>query len=118
MLYNPEWEPKKPDPFSLDGLVAWLEQKLTLGDGTYTYMNNKHCLLCQYFEAMGYENPYVDCRILGFINKDGMPEYKALPRHFDGIARGLNWSCKPDHTFGKALERARLYRDRYALVAA
>lgn len=57
MLYNP-----RKDAFSLDRLIAWLEQQPP--DKTYVYMYCEECLLAQYAKHIGvtydYERTFPD----------------------------------------------------------
>lgn len=41
----------KPDVFSLDGLIAWLEKQPP--ETEYNFKDTRDCLLCRYFRAMG-----------------------------------------------------------------
>ncbi len=96
MLYNPNWEQKTTDAFSLQSLIAWLEKQPA--HLTYEYAFPKTCMLAQYFEASGFTN--VNMLILGF--EHGLNQEKKLPLGWNAIAQ-----CHP-RTFGGALERARL----------
>lgn len=105
MLYNKEWEGSK-DPLSLDSLIGWLEKQPAAAD--YEYESTHHCLLSQYFTAMGYEN--VRVMPTGFAHGSSKrpigEDWRALPAGFSYIALGYcinsnNW------TFGAALDRAR-----------
>lgn len=53
MLYNPKWEQKtKADPFTLEGLIAWLEHQPV--SKKYNYMNCQgRCLYGQYMKSVG-----------------------------------------------------------------
>jgi hypothetical protein len=99
MLYDPKWEQKtetKANPFKLETLIAWLEKQPA--DEGYEYDCNGHCLLAQYFTAMGFTHVYVGST--GFYHGDDS-ERAEMPRAFDKIA------VKSPSTFGAALERAR-----------
>lgn len=58
MLYDPKWEVKtKADPFSLEGLIAWLETKNP--DEQYDYWDRSGgCLLGQYVKSLGLKWEY------------------------------------------------------------
>lgn len=104
MLYDPKWEVKtKADPFSLAGLIGWLETQNPTE--TYCYADNGLCLLSQYFSARGYTN--VNMASFGFSSKEG---FRDLPAGFNDIAldRGAALMGR-DWTFGGALERARKF---------
>ena len=51
MLYDPKWEANK-DPFSLAGLIAWLERQDP--DRAYCYSSTGECLLARYFRERGF----------------------------------------------------------------
>lgn len=98
MLYDPKWEVEtKPDVFSLDGLIAWLENQPA--DQKYDYVCNGECLLALYFIHAGYEN--ISMGIIEFDYGKYWENKKCLPEHFNNI------SIERPHTFGAALERAR-----------
>lgn len=101
MLYDPKWEKpaeqKVADPMSLASLIAWLERQPARK--TYNYICNGHCLLAQYFTAMGYQNIVMLSR--QFIH--GRDTLVDLPPHFNSIA------INEPRTFGGALRRARKF---------
>lgn len=101
MLYDTRWE-VKADPFSLDSLVAWLEKQPAAK--VYCYADTGHCLLSQYFTAMGFE--LICMGSVDFIHKFSCADlHRAdLPPRFNSIAVGH------PQTFGKALARARKLR--------
>lgn len=98
MLYNPKWLDEtapvtKPDVFSIEALVAWLEKRS--GDKAYDFHNcDGECLIGQYMTACGL--PWKSIRYQDVCAKmfggDGYhaPILTGVPR-----------------TFGAALERAR-----------
>lgn len=52
MLYDKQWD-KKPEVFSLKGLIAWLE---TQDPSTrYNFLDVRDCLITRYLESNGYE---------------------------------------------------------------
>lgn len=119
MLYDPKWEKKTeaPDVFSLDSLIAWLETKNP--SISYRYGCNGHCLLAQYFTAMGFENVtmWVTCFwhgpecCPGNVGQDEairLRKATMLPPHFNEIA------CNDDTAFGAALSRARALSPTHA----
>lgn len=97
MLFDPKWEVQsKPDVFSLEGLIAWLETMPV--DGKYSYFANCGCMFHQYFTAMG----TTDLDWVGGWEihlKDGSEV--PLSEDFGFVA------VKYPHTFGAALTRAR-----------
>lgn len=103
MLYNPNWTETKPDVFSLDALIAWLEKQPA--EQTYCYLDHGACLLGQYLKGHGFNWVMIyssgefdferDCKIV-------RGEY---PIEFDDFAAPF------PHTFGAALQRAKAYRD-------
>jgi len=104
MLYDPKWEVEvKADPFSLDTLISWLEKQPA--KTAYNYSCNGHCLLAQYFTAMGFVGVAMYSDV---FEHDGAPDVK-LPPHFDDIAVGEP-GVSMKLTFGAALWRARKVR--------
>lgn len=88
----------KPDVFSLDGLIAWLETQVS--ETRYDYMATGDCLMCRYLRAQG-----LPVRAVGGLywrDRDGV-------KHFDGSEPF--WSVASAGSFGAALERARALRD-------
>lgn len=99
MLYDKRWDKTeaKPDVFSLEGLIAWLEMQRP--DEKYDYGCNGHCLLAQYFDAAGYDVAGVGGY---YFRTTQEPEHKILlPNHFNNVAISAPYS------FGAALDRAR-----------
>lgn len=106
MLFNPKWT--KPEIYSLEGLIAWLETKPS--DETYDWFDIKSCLVSQYLQSHGLSIPEAS-RTLDrmFI---GIPEYQ-----FVGFGPSNRQSLYLDpindadrttrHTFGAALIRAK-----------
>ena len=99
MLYNPQWQPTKwqPTEFSMNGLIAWLEQQPP--DKSYRYLSYDTCLAARFNESCGrnYEvpNPFAFWRYHKFENK--------LEYSIAGI--------RP-YTYGAALERARIIANK------
>lgn len=52
-LDSTNWPQTKPDVFSLEGLIAWLETQPPLTRYNYADCNG-HCLIGQYLTAHGY----------------------------------------------------------------
>lgn len=112
MLFDPKWNPSPPttlDPRSLESLISWLETHHP--DTTYRYESISHCLLSQYFRAMGFRDASI-----GYPNFSytigSRREREDLPPFFDSIALGdVSVFDRPDFsprlTFGAALIRAR-----------
>lgn len=89
MLYDPKWEVKvKPDVYSLEGLIAWLEKQPA--DKKYNWASTNSCLCSQYFVGGGYG--WADMHE-EFKEKTGI--------RLDKIAHQTPW------TFGAALQRVR-----------
>lgn len=91
MLYDPKWE-VKADPFTLKGLIAWLEQQPP--EKTYCFYDyTGECLLDQYLASVTGEEskpqPHTH-----WVTCGGSANYLAIAR--DGTK-----------TFGAALARAR-----------
>lgn len=112
MLYDPKWEVNtKADPMQLGTLIAWLEKRPA--SKGYSYTCNGHCLLAQYFTAMGMKNVFMWAEYFYHGDKPiFMDEDEAVDR---GIATRLppNFNKIAVHdpmTFGAALERARAAR--------
>lgn len=95
MLYNPNWKPEtKPDVFSLESLIAWLETMP--GDGVYCYNDNGGCMLARYFIEHGFSRISVGGHS---VTIDG--DWQLLPDSFANIP------VEYPRTFGAALARAR-----------
>lgn len=94
MLYDPKWETKKPDVFSLESLIAWLETRPA--DKEYCFMSNDGCMLAQYYLAIGFKK--VDIGGMS-ITLDG--HWQNMPDDFADIP--ADWP----RTYGGALARAR-----------
>lgn len=102
MLYDHKrWDKPevKTDPFSLDSLVAWLEKQPAAK--VYCYADTGHCLLSQYFTAMGFENITMGSNYFFGVDRSRVE----LPPHFDNVA------VSHPRTFGKALARARRFQN-------
>lgn len=89
MLYDKRWDKTetKPDVFSLEGLIAWLEKQPA--DEAYNYSDLRgECVICQYLTAHG--EPYG----LGY-------------GHFLTPLLRIDIAAGRTQTFGAALDRAR-----------
>jgi hypothetical protein len=52
MLWNKNWDVKtKADPFTLEGLIAWLE--MHPAGRQYDYCDRETCLIAEYLKAQG-----------------------------------------------------------------
>lgn len=91
----------KPDIYSLDTLIAWLE--LQPGDGAYCYSDNGQCLLAQYFSYYGFSDIGMGSQ---FFNHGPRREEVFLPDWFNAIAVRKLW------VIGAALARAKALRGR------
>lgn len=78
--------------------IEWLARQKQ--DGTYNYDNCKRCLIARYFHYRGFKDVHVNSSFL--MLKDGGPA-KELPMYWNYIAQANG------HTFGRALERARMW---------
>jgi hypothetical protein len=87
----------KPDVFSLDGLIAWLEKQP--GEREYDYCSSPDCLLTRYFASHGVDHtPPTPGKLTTSCIYGGRSIYNS-PMHT--AARHAPW------TFGAALQRAR-----------
>jgi hypothetical protein len=94
MLYDPKWE-VKTDPYSLAGMIAWLEQQPA--EQEYKWANCEDCLVGQYLSAvLGPPADYAEVS-----RRHG----KFMRENPIAFRRGL--ALANPHTFGAALERAR-----------
>jgi len=99
MLYDPRWE-QRNDPFSLPGLIAWLERQDPFAE--YCYSSTGECLLARYFSERGFARVIMAANhFYHFPRSDGLYQTAPLPPHFNDIAKGKV------RTFGAALMRAR-----------
>lgn len=100
MLYDPKWEKTvKADPFTIEALIAWLEQQPAARH--YEYMNcDGECLYGQYMRHVGVSWKEARYATYNGRRKDDIhaPFREAV---YFPIA-----SSEP-HTFGNALYRAR-----------
>ena len=96
---NPIDYETKPDVFSLEGLIAWLETQEP--ETQYDYCDPRGCLLCSYFRARGIDVNTLT--ILGIRTFGGdtlrYPEILA-----DAAGNGVSID---QHTYGHALARAK-----------
>lgn len=99
MLYDPKWEVQtKPDVFSLENLIAWLEKQPTTA--VYNYVDcGGRCLFGQYMAAHGF--PWKMVIGMNILDTGGDDGFRFKQFVYDRIATQKPW------TFGAALERAR-----------
>jgi hypothetical protein len=98
MLYDPKWEIQtKPDVFSLESLIAWLEKQPA--GRKYDWYDINSCMVCQYLDDV--------CAKPDHPGSDDFPRVHSLDKVFidpdEYHAVGLYGSW----TFGAALSRAR-----------
>lgn len=93
----------KPDVFSLEGLIAWLEKQPARK--RYCYHDNGGCLLHRYFAASGLPVAWTG----SLTWKDRAGGEHLIPGHFDDIANGFDTDTGVfgAQTYGAALQRAR-----------
>jgi hypothetical protein len=99
MLYDPKWDKlaeTKADPYTLDGLIGWLEKQPS--HLIYCYTSVGSCLLAQFFRAQGYTQINLNPYWFWHGPDSTKQEY---PAAFNEIALG------EPRTYGSALERAR-----------
>lgn len=96
MLYDPKWKPKtKADPFTMQALVAWLEQQPKAK--MYDYWDRGgRCLYGQYMAAVGV--PWAEAK----LNTIHDPY-----REFRHAVYDIACAGRLRSTFGAALNRAR-----------
>jgi hypothetical protein len=97
---NPVVEVKKPEPFSLESLIAWLENQEAAE--TYCFTLTRECIWAKYTFALGGTIQFSPHRYqIGGHSLEVGP----LDRSWrEAVAVGL------PKTFGGALKRARAYR--------
>ena len=94
MLYDPSWE-HKADPFTMEGLIAWLEKMPPAK--RYDYANTSgNCVYGQYLAAHGV--PWDESGATGFCDHQ---RADFCDRVYGQVALERPW------TFGAALARAR-----------
>jgi len=99
MLYDPQWG-QRHDPFSLPGLIAWLERQDP--DADYCYSSTGECLLARYFSERGFRRVIMAASYFYHFPRPGaLYQTVPLPPHFNDVAKGKV------RTFGAALARAR-----------
>lgn len=99
MLYDPKWE-VKTDPFTLESLIAWLEQQPAAD--TYDFFEWDGCLLARWLQTMDPAAHVAGHAFNGYaytVNGKEVDLHKFRSIAFD--AAGNNY------TFGDALARAR-----------
>lgn len=100
MLYDPKWE-AKTDPFTLEGLIAWLEQQPA--KEAYEFCRWDNCLIAQWLRGIdpnAHRTPNGQDGFHYTVNGRVINTYR-----FKNIALGTGH--KERQTFGGALERAR-----------
>jgi hypothetical protein len=98
MLYDKKWDAKaKPDVFSLDGLIAWLEKQPAKTRYDWTDCGGD-CLIGHYFIAMGLgkDRPHHYHRVF----------YQERPENEHDGSYSRVCGVRP-FTYGAALSRAR-----------
>ena len=100
MLFNPKWGER--DVWSTDSLIAWLEARDP--HRVYDYGHCRECLLAQYLRDMGLYDVAVTSTRASW--EGGLRELPAGWNNVANDAPGLVW------TFGSALQRAHLLRER------
>lgn len=101
MLYDKKWD-HRVDVHSIDSLISWLETKNP--EGTYLYQDYGHCLLGQYYAAMGLYRPEVYSHGIFYHGPTGNRICENYPPEFDSIA------LHGGRSFGDALKRAKDYQ--------
>jgi hypothetical protein len=91
MLYDPKWEQKTDDVFSLESLIAWLEKQPR--DRRYDYIDTHNCLAACYYKDMGQEMRVV-------LLKD-------YPTAASPFSYKLEWIACHSDTYGEAIDHAR-----------
>lgn len=90
MLFDPKWEVQtKPDVYSLEGFVSWLEKQPT--ERAYDWYDVHGCIVCQYLDSV--------------LPPDR--ETALLSRVFSTSDQYHQVAGKWPWTFGAALDRAR-----------
>lgn len=103
MLYNQDWN-RKPEPWTLASLIAWLETKDPKAH--YCYTSSTNCLLSQYAKAMGFKAPSASGRAISFSR---FSWYVPFGRKHMPLPVGFNEIAIYGNTFGGALQRAKDY---------
>lgn len=89
------------NPLSLEAFADWLETKPA--DETYNF-NCLNCAIGQYFKFLGMR--FNGLGTENWTDDQGVAHY--LPRGMNRAAQGDSYyGGHPDHTFGKAAQRAR-----------
>ena len=91
-----DYEVKKPDVFSPQGLIAWLEMQPATRE--YDWWDMGDCLVCHYLaEALGTDEPWHVAAEAGKSYEDVLGSRWA----YHAVGSALPW------TYGAALDRAR-----------
>ncbi len=93
---KPEAFETKPDAFSIEGLIAWLETQNPSAE--YNYADTGNCLYCQYLRSRGVDVAHLG----GFTYVDSKGKIHSL-----GIFADLVIEAETPWTFGAALVRAK-----------
>jgi hypothetical protein len=103
---TPKPDIAKPDPCTIDGLIAWLETKNPCE--SYRYESPQACLFGQYGVAMGWGSPRFS---------ESRPYYMACQKLNGGrppTGEPFGWVAAGNpHTFGAALKRARAWKSTH-----
>ena len=92
MLFDPKWEQEtRADPFTLRGLIAWLEKKPA--ETQYCWLRTDRCLVAHYLRDVTGERCPGGKWIFSTVLGDGWPYYEI--------------AALAPHTYGAALKRAR-----------
>jgi hypothetical protein len=109
MLFDPKWEVEvKADPFSLEGLIAWLEKQPA--DKTYCYGDGGACLIHQYLTSCGIKVGRVWSG--GRYSEGDNWESPKKPTSHEFWQTSIGNGRSSDYTFGSALKRARAWSER------
>lgn len=93
----------KPDVFSLEGLIAWLEKRPA--DGAYDWWSRSNCMLCQYLASHGLPAAYPE-------KEDGSKARRNYKKLAYGQMRITGVAMYAPRTYGAALTRARALQAR------
>lgn len=109
MLFDPSWERKNHDPFSLTSLISWLRTQPA--ESTYTYADPENCLLGQWtrsMDALRHSSPTGPSSFEYVVNGKKVDLWKY---HYI-VAGGKDEVWDRTRSFGNALKRAEEARAR------